>query len=102
MNKVILVTLDQDETIVLADGKVSVSVSFFRALARRAQERIATLPSGEIVTAQWLLGVPYWQGLSSRQRQIAGLCISRMANDRILPLIRLWSLSKTLAYYQLP
>jgi hypothetical protein len=102
MNEPILVTLDQDETIALADGKVSVSAVFFWALARQAQGRIATLPSGEIVTAQWLLGVPYWQGLSSRQRQVAGLCISRMANDGVLPLIRLWSFSKTLAYYQLP
>ena len=102
MNRATLLTLDQDETIVLADGKVSVSASFFWKVKLQADDRIAILPAGEIVTAQWLLGVQYWRKLSARQRQTAGLCISRMSTDRTLPLIRLWSLSKTLAYYQLP
>jgi hypothetical protein len=102
MNEPVLVTLDQADWIVLAGGKVSVSTSYYLELLVQAQERIQLFPQGEVVTAQWLLGVQYWRKLSARQRQTAGLCISRMSKDRTLPLIRLWSLSKTLAYYQLP
>ena len=101
MNNEFTVTLDQDETIVLAGGRVGVPVSYFQDLRRHALERIAILPAGEIVTVEWLLDVRFWRELSANDRRVAGLCISRLVADKELPLVRRWITGKTSAYYEL-
>ena len=88
--------------VVLAGGRFVVSVAYFMELQRLVQDRIADLPAREIVTVEWLLGVPFWHQLSAGDRRVAGLCISRMASERSLPLTRCTIPGKTCAYYRLP
>lgn len=88
--------------VVLAGGRFAVSVAYFEELRRFVLERIADLPAREIVTVEWLLGVPCWHQLSAGDRRVAGLCVSRMAAEQRLPLTRCTIPGKTCAYYRLP
>lgn len=88
--------------IVLAGGRFAVPVSYFMELQRFVQDRIADFPAGEIVTAEWLLGVRFWHVLSAVDRRVAGMCISMMVTEQRLPLQRYAVPGKTCAYYRLP
>ena len=59
--------------IVLAGGRFAVPVSYFMELQRFVQDRIADFPAGEIVTAEWLLGVRFWLGVVVVSRSCAGV-----------------------------
>lgn len=94
---------DIDDEIDLGAPCGRVKKAFYDSVERRARERMQHLPSGEVVTAEWLLGVTYWQGLSPLERQRAGRCISLMQAINVLPLTPLPNSKKRpTRYYLLP
>ena len=73
----------------------------FNQLRAHLEARIRLLPSGEIVTAKWLVGVPFWSCLRCPTK--VGLAIAYMAKHALLPIIRLDEapLTESCALYRL-
>jgi hypothetical protein len=92
-----------DRMVVLSDGPFgTVTQRLYRALQYRLQARLAVLPSGEVCSAESLLGVEYWRALSRADRCCAGRCIAHFAALGMYP-IRVHSASQAgRKYYQLP
>jgi hypothetical protein len=76
-----------------------VSKSFFDLIHARAELRISDLQQGELYNAEHLLGVSYWAAMSADECKRAGKCLSVLARDGHLPLIRHKVGSKTSQYY---
>lgn len=74
----------------------------FNQLRAHLEARTRLLPSGEIVTAKWLVGISFWSRLRCPTK--VGLAIAYMARHALLPITRLDDPSSTesCALYRLP
>lgn len=92
----------RDDEIDLGPPHGQVSLAFYEAIRHRAEERLSELPRREILTAEWLLGVAFWRGLTCDQRRKAGRCVAHMQAEGVLRVTSIPKGAKTTRYYQTP
>lgn len=93
---------DRDEEIDLGGPCGRIKWQFYDSVERRAQERLRRLPPGEIVTVEWLLGVPYWRSRKPGDQRRAGRAVAHMQAVGLLDVDTFPKSKKSTRYYRLP
>ncbi len=92
---------DPDVFLVMGGQFNVVRKTLFDSVRQHLRDRIAVLPAGEIGTAEALLGVKFWVAMPIGARIKAGLCVSHIATEKILPLHRITIPGKASNYYEI-
>lgn len=92
----------RDDEIDLGGPYGRIKCAFYEAVQHRADLRLRQLPSGEVVTVEWLLGVPYWRSLGPDDQRRAGKVVAWMRATGVIDLRTYPRSKKATRYYQIP
>lgn len=79
-------TTENIEAVVLLHDGTSVSGALYGQVRVQVEGILDALEHGERYTLEMLCGPEFWRGLSDGDRRTAGICMSDMVRNGILPL----------------
>lgn len=88
------------QVMVLPRGN-AVPKPFFDNIMLLVREILPALERDISYTAEMLCGEDFWKSLSAGERRRAGMCLSNMVQDRLLPLVLVHGLHEYPLLYQL-
>lgn len=102
MSKATSTSGSRDDEIDLGGPYGRIKCTFVDAVQCRADLRLRELPSGEVVTVEWLLGVPYWRSLEPGAQRRAGKVVAWLQAQGVIDLKTYPMSKKSTRYYQIP